>query len=74
MKIGKRVKHHVNMGNYESVEFESWAELEVDNFSDQVIEDLDNILDTALDPELNEAAKNSSERTTYVTYWKDGEE
>ena len=73
MKIGYSIRHHANMGNYESVEFSAWAEEEVRETSNGVNDgyaNLRTIVENALETDMDEAANKSREKSTYVQYWK----
>lgn len=71
MKVGYSMRHHVNMGNYESVEFSAWAEKDVvaDDVED-AFNDLQFAVSSALEDEMDEAANKSREKNTYIQYWK----
>lgn len=71
MKVGYSMKHHVNMGNYESVELSAWAEKDVvaDDVED-AFNDLHFIVASSLEEDMDEAANKSREKNTYIQYWK----
>jgi len=76
MTITRAVKHKVSMGHFEGVEVFASVTQEVpaDANLDDLRENFDGILGSLLSDDLDEAAKNTAEKKTYIQYWKIEEE
>ena len=74
MIVTKSRRYHVNLGNYEWVEFGAEVKLDTEEeaFNDFPIEDLYDIaegeLKRYLDPELQEAKLNTDEKSSFIHF------
>lgn len=70
--VTRAIKHKINMGHFEGVEVFASVTQEVasDSNLDDLRENFDGILGSLLSDDLDEAAKNTAEKKTYIQYWK----
>jgi hypothetical protein len=70
--ITRAIKHKVSMNNYEGVEVFASVTQEVpgDSNLDDLRENFDGILSALLADDLDEAARTTAEKKTYIQYWK----
>jgi hypothetical protein len=70
--VTRAIKHKVNMGNYEGIETFASVSMEVSSDADPQSygKYLDGLLADLVEKDLDEAAKSTAEKKTYIQYWK----